>query len=279
MTFKMDQIIRQIHQIGESPERIVSDMACPGLRASGLGMAGLTDAGRGYEMQRPMPPAGHLLVSFAGAGQVWTGEWTACGPGEAYLSPPLAPTGFRTRARQRWQFAWVFLMVDSNGASPMAVTQSTRINVDPRHFVNSVEGLYLEASGAARPHRLDLWAELVGEYTRSITQAGGAPDPLWRLWAEVDASLSEPWTLTRLADRAGVQPEALRRLSLRFHNRSPLRQVTHLRMRRAETLLRSTSYKLTSIAHQIGYDNPFAFSTAFSRWKGQSPKQFRSSDR
>ena len=250
--------------------------ACPGLPARGIGLTGLTDAGRGYVMSRLRPPYGHVLVSYGGEGEVLIdGHWLRCPPGHAYLSPPLVPSAFRSVAGRRWQFAWAFLPALADEPSPVPGDASSIITADPRQTVNAIEGLYLEASGPARVERLDLWAELVSDYLRTLMQSAGTPDPLWRLWAAVDASPGEPWTLDRLALVAGMRPEALRRLCLRHHGRSPMRQVTHLRMRRAEALLRSTSGKLFSVARQVGYQNTFAFSTAFARWKGRPPKQCR----
>jgi AraC-like DNA-binding protein len=46
-------------------------------------------------------------------------------------------------------------------------------------------------------------------------------------------------------------------------------------MRRAEAMLRSTPNKLFTIARAVGYDNVFAFSTAFRRWKGLPPNACR----
>jgi len=271
------EMIRQIHQIGsDTPERLVPDNVCPGQRAWGLGATGLTDAGVGYAMMRPRPPSAHLLACYGGAGEVWVGgKWVRCTAGEAYLAPPLAPMAFRSLARPRWQFAWVYLIARDGEPSPISGHEPTLVRTDPRQVVNAIEGLYLEASGPARVERLDLWADLVNDYVRAITRAAGDPDPLWRLWAEVDIALNEPWTLNRLAERAGLRPEALRRLCVRHLGRSPMRQVTHLRMRRAEALLRSTSGKLFAVAQHVGYDNAFAFSTAFRRWKGVSPNHCR----
>jgi AraC-like DNA-binding protein len=51
--------------------------------------------------------------------------------------------------------------------------------------------------------------------------------------------------------------------------------VFRLRMLRAEEVLRNTNYALKSIAPNIGYANAFAFSSAFKRHAGTSPKQYR----
>ena len=46
-------------------------------------------------------------------------------------------------------------------------------------------------------------------------------------------------------------------------------------MREAAALLSSESYKLAEVARRVGYDNVFAFSTAFKRQFGTAPAYFR----
>lgn len=265
-----------VHEVGDSPERIVAAAAWSGLASRRLSFLGLTDGGPGYHMQRPRPDAGHVVISFGGGGQVWCGgRWQSCSAGQAYLTPASVPMGFRTVGRRRWQFAWAYLPSFPDLPEPVSVLEPALTNIDPRPIVNAIEGLYLEVNGAARIARVELWADLVNRYIRELAAGGDESDPLWRLWAEVDARLGETWTLPRLAELAGHQPEALRRIALRTVGRSPMKQVTHLRMRRAEALLRATSDKLYNIARQVGYQNVFAFSTAFRRWNQQSPKSVR----
>jgi AraC-like DNA-binding protein len=268
----MPPIDRDIHAIGQSHERIVSLRDWPGLEAKHLLWVGLTDAGPGYEMQRTNPPTGHVLASYGGSGEVWLdGEWVAYRSGHAYVAPPFQPMAFRTIAGQRWQFTWAYLIGDCSDW----VRKATMLAVDTRSLVGAIEGLYIESTRQARSDRMELWGGLVSSYAQEMATGSDAPDPLWELWAQVDARLSEPWTLPRLAERAEMSPEKLRLMTIRTTGRSPMRQVTHLRMRRAETLLSSTTHKLFSIATQIGYDNSFAFSTAFTRWKGCSPREYR----
>ena len=88
-------------------------------------------------------------------------------------------------------------------------------------------------------------------------------------------NLAHPWTLAQLADSAAMSAEHLRRLCRRQTGRGPMHQVTFLRMRRAATLLESTRHKVRAIARTVGYDNPFAFSTAFKRHLGASPAAYR----
>lgn len=70
--------------------------------------------------------------------------------------------------------------------------------------------------------------------------------------------------------------EHLRRLSLKLLGRTPMNQVTHLRMQHAAHLLTTTDLKLEVIAHEIGFASGKAFAATFKRWIGWSPSEFRS---
>jgi AraC-like DNA-binding protein len=233
---------------------------------------GLSDAGTDYYMSRPSPPQGHLLACTGGSGRVLVdGQWQHCAAGQAYLSPPRAPMAFETVGKTRWQFAWVYFEA---AESPISGATPYLAPVDPRQLAAAIEGLYREVSSG--PSELvEPWAHLVAAHARRMVAPPDRPDPLWPLWARVDARLAEPWTLQQLADEAAMAPEALRRLCHRTIARSPMRQVMELRMRRAQTMLESTPAKIYSVAKQVGYQNVFAFSAAFKRWSGRSPSDCR----
>ncbi len=96
---------------------------------------------------------------------------------------------------------------------------------------------------------------------------------LWQLWEEVASSLAEPWTITEMARRVHLSEKQLQRLSLRELGRSPRQQLIWLRMRRAAELLQ-TDAKIDTIARDVGYQNPFVFSTTFKRVMGWSPSAY-----
>src|SRR5436189_4126218 len=91
----------------------------------------------------------------------------------------------------------------------------------------------------------------------------------------VHYQLADEWSLARLAREAGNSNEHLRRLCRRQLGRSPMHQVTYLRMRRATELLASTELTIEAIAHDVGYHNPFVFSNAFTKWIGWRPSEYR----
>jgi transcriptional regulator GlxA family with amidase domain len=100
-------------------------------------------------------------------------------------------------------------------------------------------------------------------------------DQLQMLWKRVVAHLDDHWTLPRLAREAGYSNEHLRRLCRRQLGRSPMQQVTYMRMHRAAELLATSPLTLEAIASQVGYQNPFVFSNAFTKWIGWRPSEYR----
>jgi len=58
---------------------------------------------------------------------------------------------------------------------------------------------------------------------------------------------------------------------------SPGALMQGIRRRRAEKLLRETSLDIAAVGRECGYPEAAAFSTAFKRWTGSSPRTFRAS--
>jgi AraC-like DNA-binding protein len=95
------------------------------------------------------------------------------------------------------------------------------------------------------------------------------------LWNRVAFALDEKWTSSRLAEASGFSPTHLNRLCRELLGLSTMRQLNALRMERARELIRSTDYPVHQVAGLVGYEDPFAFSTAFKREFGMSPRDCR----
>jgi transcriptional regulator GlxA family with amidase domain len=119
------------------------------------------------------------------------------------------------------------------------------------------------------------WVDLTHSYVRRFAQPFQEDDRLRILWERVAGRLGAEWTLARLAQEAGYSNEHLRRLCRRQLGRSPMHQVTYLRMRRAAELLVTSSRTIEAIAEEVGYHNPFVFSNAFTKWIGWRPSEYR----
>ncbi len=86
---------------------------------------------------------------------------------------------------------------------------------------------------------------------------------------------AERWTVARLAKEVGASRAALAR---RFHDHvgeAPMTFLTHWRMALAADLLAEPGETVATVATKVGYASPFAFSAAFKRVRGTSPRRHR----
>jgi AraC-like DNA-binding protein len=98
-----------------------------------------------------------------------------------------------------------------------------------------------------------------------------------RLGAAIGAIHAEParrWTLQALAEHAGMSRSTF---ALRFKQKvgkSPMDYVTQWRMRLAADRLANASDPVSVVALSLGYESESAFSVAFKRTMGCSPRRY-----
>ncbi len=59
-------------------------------------------------------------------------------------------------------------------------------------------------------------------------------------------------------------------------NMSPQQYIINYRLDKACTLLKTTSYPISTIASMVGYEDPLTFSKIFKAFRNESPKSYRS---
>ena len=274
-----NKYLRETHNIGPGVrERIVSIDLCPPLRPFGIALVGATDAADAFRFVRLRPRFAQLLACLSGAGRIWCGDdWVECAEGSLYLTPPGQYHAYEAIGETPWSVCWIqFLADDGNGAGGIAAFPAPRrVEADASALASAVEGLYREAMGAADPAMLRLWSEMTHAQAHRLLEPERMDPRLRRALDTMEARLDRPWTVADLARGAGLSPEHVRRLCRLYTGRSPMRHLTHLRMRHAAALLSSGSYSVGAVAAKVGYTNDFAFSTAFRRTMGRPPSAFR----
>lgn len=92
----------------------------------------------------------------------------------------------------------------------------------------------------------------------------------------IEANLFEDLSSEAVANHAGISPATLfRRFAIQFRM-APGEYITRRRLDEALALLKSDSYTISDIAVIVGYHDLAAFSKAFKRQFGESPKLLRS---
>lgn len=267
----------ETHIIGQQTrERSVGHHTCAPLTLYGIRFTGLSQAAAPFQFVRRQPRSSQVLACVSGRGEVWLeGEWVPCGPGEAYVTPAGPAHGYRAVGGGRWRLAWVIYAHGPQAGTGLSHDRPSLIRLDPRPLSDAIEGLYRESMGMGEATVMHHWAHLVHIYAQRALGPESADARLRTLWERVDAHLAHPWTVEEMAREAGMSGEHLRRLCRQHQGHSPMRHVAHLRMHRAAALLSTESYTVETVAQQVGYENPFAFSTAFKRHTGLPPSEYR----
>jgi AraC-like DNA-binding protein len=267
-------LLRDFHSIGEATrERLVSPLRLPMLTVFGFDLLGWSEAREGYTFVRTKPEYGQVKLTVAGQGKVWAdGGWKTATAGTVYLSPPGTLSAFQVEAGRTWTIGWVHYLPREFSCTHV---QSTLVAAETSALYWSVKGVCAEASGPADEEMLVHWLTLTAASVRRLLGPSTGDPRLQLLWQRVEADLAHPWRLDELAAQIAVSTEHLRRLCHSATQRSPMAEVTRLRMRHAATLLSSGRYPVAEVAARVGYDNPFAFSTAFKRVIGHPPSASR----
>ena len=115
------------------------------------------------------------------------------------------------------------------------------------------------------------------------TQAGGASGWLralgdQRLAPALEMIHAEParnWTVAELARQVGMSRTSFAVRFRKVAGTAPLTYLLSWRMRLAEHRLRSASISISELALEVGYSSESAFSNAFKRVVGSSPRAYR----
>ena len=97
-----------------------------------------------------------------------------------------------------------------------------------------------------------------------------------RMRAALSSMHREParaWTLEELARCAGISRTAFAQIFRKTVGTSPMDYLTHWRMTLAAKRLQDTDATIASIAPALGYKSESAFSAAFKRQWGASPRE------
>ena len=268
--------------IGDSRGWLAKAPVCALLQSHHIAHVGRMLAKPPFEVVRSDASGTFALISLEGSGETLVdGEWRKIEPERICLLPAFAQTGIRVRPQEgageaEWHFAWVRYK-ESRESSPILNTNSPVIqkgSVEPISM--AIGGLIAEtATKHPRPAALHHWVELTHSYITSAALPHQGDDRLWRIWQAVEKDLSRKWKLKDLAEIGHLSEEHLRRLAQKQLGRSPIQQITYLRMRRAVALLSSTRDKVETVAREVGYVNPFTFSNAFKRWTGKRPTEYQ----
>jgi len=252
----------------------------PALAASDIHMVG---HGSIFEKnrKRPMDRAGHWLLHLTASGEgqgLVNGRWVSLPARTAYIVPPGAEWTWRYQAKTKTPWEQLFVVLEPEFRISVPVQHDmayVRKDCDSTDLVWSFQRFYKESLAKGRPAIMTALADIIACLARELLDEEEHHYQLSDLWMTVSHDLTRPWNIAALCEEASMCPEKLRLLCHKETAKSPMAQVTYLRMRYAADLLTQGDLNVQQIGDLVGYENPFNFSLAFKRLHGLSPTHYR----
>lgn len=273
---QVPEFFRETHIVGRRcRESMLDSEHFPVLRNAPFIWVGHSVLRAPYRMVRLRSVHSHVVACVSGRGRTLVGgKSIAWKPGQVLLAPVGLHHAFEVDGAGPWTIAWVFFD-DTEAAPVLQNRQAELIDADAGEFVSIIRMLTREAAGVAKPPVMEALVTLLDASARRLAGVESVDLRLSRVWGKVEADLSRAWTVADIAKLANMSEEHLRRLCQANFQHSPMQHLTHLRLRRASTMLRSTPARIDEIAERTGYGSVYSFSTAFRRWSGVPPARFR----
>lgn len=100
-----------------------------------------------------------------------------------------------------------------------------------------------------------------------------AIDYIHNFYAESDMNMNF------LSELCGIKPSYFRQLFNLCYNEPPIKYINNLKLARAETLLKETSYSTQAICEMSGFSNLYYFYRYFKKTTGKTPSEYRKSSK
>lgn len=248
---------------------------CPALSAVHIAHVGIGDGAVPLHIVRTHLSGAYLHGTLGGEGRMLLdGRWRSHRPGNTSLAPAHVLHAFRAIPSSRWQYCWVRYSPQAS-LSRQNTVAPVLADFDARPLAHAIMGLFLEMQQGRDVGSCQLWVDAVQRYVDRFVEPWREEERLVRVWSAVQGDLARPWSLNDLAGIATTSTEHLRRLCRKSLGRSPMQQLTTMRVQRAAHLLATTDRKIEDIARKVGYLNPFAFSNTFKKMTGFRPSSYR----
>jgi AraC-like DNA-binding protein len=91
----------------------------------------------------------------------------------------------------------------------------------------------------------------------------------------IESHLSQVLSIDKLSNVAYLSPTQFKKLFKEQINLTVNQYITHLRMEKAQALIRHTDYPIQIVAEAVGYTDHTAFSRRFSKHFGLAPSKYK----
>ena len=243
--------------------------------------------GPGYRTWRARGTHDDLLIyTVAGGGHFgYPGGFHHAKPGELLLLRSGTPHDYATaQTAGHWELLWTHFHPRAHWAAwlewPQLAPGLLHCSLESEqrlHVERALLDMHQQATGDS-PHR-EQWGmnalERVWLECLPPEFEPGFDGRVARAVRYIRKHLSEGFRLAALAEHCHLSESRISHLFRQHTGRSPLGFLERERLARAAQLLALTSRRVSSIALEVGYEDPLHFSRRFRAVMGVSPRQYR----
>lgn len=208
---------------------------------------------------------GQLLFPLQGAMQIETNQQTLnLKEDHALFLPPHCSHTFRAIERNEF----LILDIPKHYLSSQETVQDS-LYIDMDRYWESIRFLLLEeVRDNVEPSNSTL--SHLGKYIAERLQ--GQP---YRSVQYIHENYREPISIEKLATIEHYHPAYYAAWFKKVTGKSPSTYIQNIRLEEAKRLLKETSWSISSIAQEVGFEYPSSFTRWFVQWQGVTPQSYR----
>jgi AraC-like DNA-binding protein len=96
-----------------------------------------------------------------------------------------------------------------------------------------------------------------------------------QLWLRVADDLARTWTVEQLSAEVNLSERHFYRKVREIYNENPNQILRRMRIERAKEFIRANEHSLKEITSNVGYQDYFAFLSAFKRYTGMTTTEYQ----
>jgi AraC-like DNA-binding protein len=275
----MKNHMKDILDIGQNCyERFIDSNVLAEIKHLDITLAGCSNLSDTYRVARTAPLEHTLFYTLKGQGKLTTldKEYTLAPNSLAIL--PTKQSFEVSIVAEQWDIIWLNL-ANTKQWQRLALEQAQVLNnqrLESLHF--AMEIMYSESNATLREGVFPILSHYLNTTLRDDIQ-NNASSRLRSLFHDIEKRLQFDWTIEAMCEQLHYSPPHLHRLCQAQFGKSPIQKLIHLRINRAKSLLLNTRWPVQQIASYVGYSNIFNFSKSFKKWVGESPTEFRNSQK
>ncbi|MDX1958991.1 MAG: AraC family transcriptional regulator [Leptospiraceae bacterium] len=212
-------------------------------------------------------------------------------PGQIWINPPWVP--FTHKIDEECHFI-ILAIEESLFYSLSEIKQNLQFlnsyNVEDQVLAYFIELFALEVSAKGKNGKRYLHYLLksfIEYYIQNFSNLLDSENEPKSLFKESDLILIRKYISENFAEKISIEELSAEFNMSKFHflrefkktfKQTPYQFILNCKMEEAEKLLLNSKDSLTEIANTLGYYDQSHFTNSFRRWKGVSPKTFRSSN-